>query len=229
MKILLTNDDGYNAFGIRLLKNKLAKYGQVIIVAPKKMMSAKSVAVTLGEAVEVKKVEDDIFYLDGTPADCVAFGLSSLGVDFDLVVSGCNHGFNVSYDIMYSGTVGACLQAMTFRKKSIAFSVQDSFEIVEKHFDEVFSYILESNLLSKEYALNVNFPLGGSYKKILLTNIFYREENTYYIKQRDNYYLATREIHDEDCLEENTDVYAVHHQMISITKISKTSEFKEGK
>ena len=229
MKILLTNDDGYNAIGIRLLKDKLAKYGQVVIVAPKKVMSAKSVAVTLGEAVEVKKVEDDVYYLDGTPADCVAFGLSSLGVDFDLVVSGCNHGFNVSYDIMYSGTVGACLQALTFRKKSVAFSAQDGFGIVDKYFDEVFSYILENSLLSTDYALNVNFPLGETYKKIIVTNIFYREENTYYIKQSDGYYLATREIHDEDCKEENTDVYAVHHQMISITKISKTNELKEDK
>ena len=99
MNILLTNDDGYLATGICLLKDKLSKYGKVVIVAPKEAMSAKSVAITIGRAVEVKQVENDVFYMDGTPADCVAFGLSSLNIDFDLVVSGCNDGFNISYDI----------------------------------------------------------------------------------------------------------------------------------
>ena len=75
MNILLTNDDGYLSTGIRLLKNKLSKYGKVVVVAPKNVMSAKSTSITLGVANEVIQVEPDVFAFDGTPADCVAFGL----------------------------------------------------------------------------------------------------------------------------------------------------------
>ena len=224
MNILLTNDDGYNSIGIRILKDKLSKYGRVVIVAPKKTMSAKSVAITIGEAVEVKKMEEDVFYLDGTPADCVAFGLSSLNLDFDLVVSGCNDGFNISYDIMYSGTVGACLQALTYRKKSVAFSSQDGFYLVEKYFDEVYQYIIKNDLLSNEYLLNVNFPLGKEINDIMQTNVYYRKENTYYIKQSNDSFYATRKINDEECTEVGTDVYSVYHKMVSITKLKRTND-----
>ena len=227
MRILLTNDDGYQAKGLHLLKEKLSKYGQVVVVAPKTVMSAKSVSVTLGRAVEVVEVSKDFYYMDGTPADCVAFGLSSLGVDFDLVVSGCNDGFNISYDIMYSGTVGACLQALTHRKKAIAFSAQDGLFLIDKYFYKVFDYILEKNMLSTEYALNVNFPLGDEMVEIKQTGIYYRKESTYYIRNTDGLYFATRDIHDEMCLEENTDVYAVYHKIVSITKINKTNELME--
>lgn len=226
MKILLTNDDGYNSIGIRLLKEKLFKYGKVVIVAPKDVMSAKSVAITFGRAVEVKKVEDDVYYMDGTPADCVAFGLSSLNIDFDLVVSGCNDGFNVSYDIMYSGTVGACMQALTYRKKSIAFSSNDGFEAVDKYFDKVMQFIFDNNLLNDEYLLNVNFPLGGVVKDIKMTNVYYRKENTYYVKDGEDQYLALRDVKDSDCDEKGTDVYEVHHQNVSITKLNRTFERK---
>ena len=226
MNILLTNDDGYQATGLILLKEKLSKYGKVVIVAPKEVMSAKSVAITLGKAVEVKQVENDVFYMEGTPADCVAFGLSSLNVDFDLVISGCNDGFNISYDIMYSGTIGACLQALTYRKPCIAFSCPSNFLLVEKYFDKVMDYILKNDLLSTEYLLNVNFPLGEKVENILLTNIYYRNEVTYYVKKYEDHYYADRFIHDEKCDAIGSDVYEVYHHNVSITKLSKTNLYK---
>ena len=227
MNILLTNDDGYLATGICLLKDKLSKYGKVVIVAPKEMMSAKSVAITIGRAVEVKQVEKDVFYMDGTPADCVAFGLSSLNIDFDLVVSGCNDGFNISYDIMYSGTIGACLQAMTYRKKAMAISCQGNFDIVDKYFDDVMNHVLKHKLLSEEYALNINFPLGKEVKEIVDTDIYYRKEATFYIRQMPDFYIADRSIRDEECDEKGTDVYAVYHNQVSITKLNKTNIYRE--
>lgn len=228
MNILLTNDDGYFSEGIKLLKDKLAKYGRVVVVAPMEVMSAKSVSIIVGRQVTVEKVEDDVYKMEGTPADCVAFGLSSLNIRFDLVVAGCNDGLNVSYDIMYSGTVGACLQALTFRKPAIAVSCEvGHLSIVDEHFDEVFQYILENNLLSLEYTLNINFPLGSEIKEYVLTSIFYRRETTYYIDCGNNKYYAYRDINDSDCNEPGTDVYAVYHDQLSITKINKTSLYKE--
>ena len=228
MNILLTNDDGYFAEGIKLLKEKLAKYGHVVVVAPKEVMSAKSVSIIVGRQVIVEKEEEDVYMMEGTPADCVAFGLSSLNTRFDLVVAGCNDGLNVSYDIMYSGTVGACLQALTFRKPAIAVSTEvGHLSIVDEHFDEVFQYILENNLLSLEYTLNINFPLGDEIKEYVFTSIFYRRETTYYVDCGNDRYYAYRDINDKDCDEPGTDVYAVYHNQLSITKISKTSLYKE--
>ena len=228
MNILLTNDDGYFAEGIKLLKNKLKKYGHVVIVAPKEVMSAKSASIIVGHPVSVEKIEEDVYAMEGTPADCVAFGLSSLNTRFDLVVAGCNDGLNVSYDIMYSGTVGACLQALTYRKPAIAFSSEvGRLAIVEEHFDKVFQYILENNLLSLEYILNVNFPVDEIIKEYVLTSIYYRHETTYYVDCGNGKYYAYRDINDKNCNEPGTDVYAVYHQQLSITKISKTSLYKE--
>lgn len=229
MNILLTNDDGYDAYGISLLREKLSKYGRVVVVAPKEAMSAKSVSITIGRPLNVTKIEDDVYALDGTPADCVAFGLSSLSIKFDMVVSGCNDGFNISYDVIYSGTIGACLEALTYEVPAIAISTQEGFIAVEDYFDEVMEYILKNKLLSKEYLLNVNFPLGEIINEIKMTSLYYRKENTYFIHIEGNNYLASRDINDVECNEIGTDVYEVYHHNVSITKLNKTNYLKEKK
>ena len=225
MRFLLTNDDGFDAYGINLVKELLSPLGEVIIVAPKTAMSAKSVSIILNHPIEVNKVNDELYVLDATPADCVAFGLDKLG-KFDLVISGCNHGLNVSYDTMYSGTVGACLQALTYQVPAIAISCENNFEIVKKHFLEVLDYIKKENLLSKEYLLNINFPLGDECRGIKITHLHYRKEVTYYKEVGENKYQALRTLHDEDVSDENSDIYAIRHQLISITKLHKTLEYK---
>ena len=223
MKILLTNDDGYSSFGIQLLYKLLSKDHQVVIVAPSKPQSAKSIAITIHRPSEVNKIDDHTFSIDGTPADSVAFGLSSLDTKFDLVISGCNHGLNVSYDTMYSGTIGATLQALTYEIPAIAISCNNNFDIVEKYFLEVFDYVIEHNMLDKEKAININFPVGNIVKEIKETHIYYRKkkEATYYLKVEDNKYQALRDIDDKDCLDKDSDVYAVHHDIVSITRLNK--------
>ena len=229
LNILLTNDDGYNATGILLLKKKLTKYGHVVVVAPKEAMSAKSVTITLGRPIEVKKYEDDLYVVDGTPADSVSFGLSSFKTKFDLVVSGCNNGFNISYDTIYSGTVGACLESLTYRVPAIAVSCDGNFNIIEDYFEMVMDFILKNKLLSKEYLLNINFPHGDIVKDIKITSLYYREENTYFVKQSEDNYLALRDINDEKCIDVDSDVYCVYHNIVSITKLNKTNYLKEEK
>ena len=221
MKILLTNDDGYEAQGINILAKLLKKYGDIYIVAPKNVMSAKSVSIVLDRPIEVKKINKYLYVTDGTPADCVAYGLSSLDVKFDLVVSGINHGHNLSYDTMYSGTIGACLQALKYKVPAIALSCEHNYEIVEKYFDEVFAYILNLKLLSSEYLLNINFPFGNESKGILDTHLYYRDRTTFYEKVKDNLYQAKRELDDEHCIDPKSDVYAVNHGYISISKLNK--------
>ncbi|MBO6280667.1 MAG: 5'/3'-nucleotidase SurE [Bacilli bacterium] len=225
MNILLTNDDGYFAYGINLLYELLSKEHHVVIVAPKEVMSAKSVSIIVDRPVEINKINDHVFAVGGTPADCVAFGLSSLNIKFDLVVSGCNHGLNVSYDTMYSGTIGACLQALTYRLPAIAVSADCNYDIVEENFLNVFSHIIDNNLLSKEYLLNINFPLSGPIKGIKLTHIYYRKAATYYIHKEGNIYQALRDLDDKNCTDIDSDVYAIYHHYVSISKLGKTLDY----
>ena len=222
LNILLTNDDGYTADGITILKKLLSKYGKVVIVAPMNVMSAKSVSLNLGHSIAMKKISDDCYVLDGTPADCVTFGLGNLDIKFDFVVSGINHGLNVSYDTMYSGTVGAGLQALTYRVPAFAVSCDFNFEIVEKYFDKLFAHLLDNKLISAEYMLNINFPLGDRVDEIVDTHIFYRTETAYFEMVDNNNIIAKRQLHDELCDDIGSDVYAVNHHNISVTKLGRT-------
>ena len=221
MNILLTNDDGYFSEGINLLKRKLIKYGRVVIVAPKVSMSAKSFGITYGVPNHIEKIEEDVYSFDGLPSDCVAFAISMLDIDFDLVVSGCNHGFNISNDVMQSGTLGACLFAINYHKKTVAFSCDFNFEIVDKYFDEVFNFILNNNLLSDKYTLNVNFPVGDTVKDIKLGRLFFREQYTYYEKENGEYF-AKRTLQDYHGISHDYDCYQVYHQIVSIVPLAPT-------
>lgn len=227
MNILLTNDDGYDSQGIHLIKDKLKKYGRVVIVAPKRSMSAKSVSITIGKGIHVEKVDDETFICDGTPADCVSFACNALSIEFDLVVSGCNNGFNVSYDTMYSGTVGAALEALTYGIKSIAVSCEfgkgDNFKIVDKYFDKVFKYILNKELLSNEYMLNINFPIGDEVKDIQISTLYYRvgQYDYFFTKEEDGYH-AYRNLKTDFSDDINSDCYLINNRIVSITPLNKS-------
>ena len=110
MKILLTNDDGYQAPNIQNLFRKLSENHDVWIIAPENNCSGMSAAISFLKDTEIRQVEERIYAVDGTPADCTYFGL--LGIvdfEFDMVVSGINHGANLGTDVIYSGTVGAAV------------------------------------------------------------------------------------------------------------------------
>ena len=222
MNILLTNDDGYNSKGILLLKKLLSKYGTVVIVAPDSHRSGCGASLTITEPLQITKVEDNVYKCSGTPVDCVSMGLCCFNIDFDLVISGCNNGWNISYDTMYSGTVGACLEAMMFFKPAIAVSAhhQSDLSEVEKYFDEVWKYIHEHKLLSNEYFLNVNFP-NGEVKEIALGNLYYRKDQNYFTKTEKGY-MALRHLQTDFSDDKNGDCYQVEHGVISIVPLSRS-------
>ena len=220
MKILLTNDDGYNAQGITILRDKLSKYGEVTIVAPFEHMSGKSASITLGEWLKVDKIDDHTYAVHGTPTDSANLALCGLGIDFDLVVSGCNNGLNVSYDILFSGTIGACAQALIHNKKAIAFSQLGDFPLVDKYFDDVFEFVLKHTLLSNEYMLNVNFPISGDVKDIKLAKQCYQKANLYYLKNDNDEYIAKRVLIPEE-YPKDTELYMINHDIVSITPLGR--------
>lgn len=221
MNILLTNDDGYSSNGITILKSLLNKYGRVVIVAPQGAMSAKSCSITLGSPIQINQIEEDVYSCSGTPADCVSFALSSLNIDFDIVISGINHGLNISYDTMFSGTVGACLEALIFHKKTMAVSTEHNFELVKKYFDDVWEYVFSHQLLGDEYLLNINFPIGEKVSSISLGQLYYRKDQNYFTLQGDGYhaYRYTQKEFDD---QKDSDCYQVTHNIVSIVPLTRS-------
>ena len=125
MKILISNDDGFQAPGIVALHDALKTLDgvEVEVVAPEHNNSAKSNALTLHSPLYVHKAANGFRYVNGTPADCVHIALTGLlGYRPDLVVSGINNGANMGDDTIYSGTVGAAMEAYLFGIPAIAFS-----------------------------------------------------------------------------------------------------------
>lgn len=123
MKILISNDDGYQAPGIVALYEALKGLAEVEVVAPEHNNSAKSNALTLHSPLYVHTAPNGFRYVNGTPADCVHIALTGLlGYRPDLVVSGINNGANMGDDTIYSGTVGAAMEGYLFGIPAIAFS-----------------------------------------------------------------------------------------------------------
>lgn len=218
MEILLVNDDGYDAEGIRMLKRALTPLGHVTIVAPRESVSAKSCSISIRNGMEFREKEKDVYSLTGFPADCVSFALKEMNRKFDLVVSGCNHGWNLSYDTLYSGTIGACLEALLCGHKALAVSCDFNFSLVEKHFGQVIDFIGRNHLLGCGYFLNINFPAGEEIKDIRLSRLYYRRDHNYFLRKEDGLYWAQRDITDD--VPSDSDTYMVNHGIISITPIS---------
>lgn len=133
MNLLISNDDGVFSAGISALAQELKNHYHITIVAPESQRSGGSHAITCAKPVRVRKVtlpglEDiDAYAVDGTPADCVRLGCTSLGVDVDMVVSGINHGGNLGTDVLYSGTFGAAMEGAILGKAALATSCNNHF------------------------------------------------------------------------------------------------------
>jgi len=122
--ILVTNDDGVYAPGIRALFAAMQSLGRAVIVAPEQDKSAVSHSLTMNRPLRVKELEADVYTLDGTPTDCVTIGMNKvLQRRPDLIVSGINPGPNLGDDISYSGTVSAAIEGTMYDIPSLAFSL----------------------------------------------------------------------------------------------------------
>ena len=168
--ILVTNDDGINAGGIRALVEAVKDLGRVVVVAPAQPQSAKGWGITITEPLYMRKVNtfgDDIEAYEGTgtPADCVKLAKAILfkGEKPDICVSGINHGSNAAINIVYSGTVSGAKEASLEGIQSIAFSLLDwsedaNFEPCKPFVKSITSSVLAKNLPSNSL-INVNVPL----------------------------------------------------------------------
>ena len=163
MRICITNDDSIHGEGLLILANWAKKLGEVTIVAPKEQQSGKSHSIEFHHGFTVEKVSHpsgvEAYTVDSTPADCVRIALLALKKPFDLLLSGINCGYNLGREIIYSGTVGAALEATVHGVKSIALSTGfDTFAAAEQYLDNLWLFFQEHRLLEKGDAWNVNFP-----------------------------------------------------------------------
>ncbi len=164
MKILLCNDDGYQATGLSALYEAIREIADVEVVAPEHNNSAKSNALTLHSPLYVHHAANGFRYINGTPADCVHIALTGLlGYKPDLVLSGINNGANMGDDTIYSGTVGAAMEGYLFGIPAIAFSQVDKgwthIEAAAAKARDLVQQIEQQKLVGgKPWLLNVNFP-----------------------------------------------------------------------
>ena len=133
--VLLSNDDGYASPGIRAMRTALLAAGfDVVVVAPEFEQSASSHSLSLHRPLRLRPVEEGIFALDGTPADCVYVALHAAGRILvrrpDLVVSGINHGMNLGQDAFYSGTIAAAREGALRGIPAVAISAHYSADLV---------------------------------------------------------------------------------------------------
>src|SRR5436190_21502652 len=123
--VLLTNDDGVLAPGIRAVAEALRDFAEVVVAAPDRERSAASHSISLDRPLRVDQIEDGVFSIDGTPVDCVYLAVLHLVPRRPaLVVSGINNGFNLGSDVFYSGTVAAALEAALRGVPAIAVSLE---------------------------------------------------------------------------------------------------------
>lgn len=169
--ILLSNDDGVHAAGVQALRRELLAFADVVTVAPLYEQSAHSHALTLARPLRHRSIEPDVHAIDGTPADCIYVALfhrQFLPRRPDLVLSGVNHGYNLSTDTFYSGTVAAAREGALRGVPSIAFSLGLDGGLDLDLIDRAAQKAAE---LARRFAaaphaegvtplLNVNFPAG---------------------------------------------------------------------
>ena len=173
MRILITNDDGFNADGIKSMKKvalEMSTEKNIFVVAPSTNQSAKSRSISYKTEFRITKKSDNQYSVDGTPTDCIIFALDHLMKDKkpDLILSGINWGYNLAEDVFYSGTIAAAMEGADRGVLSIALSQAYSgseeglnpFLFAEKCSSKLCSSIYKNFSLSlKKLAFNVNFPV----------------------------------------------------------------------
>ena len=223
MRILITNDDGIWAPGIRMLAEWAKTVGEVTVVAPKVEQSGMSHAIQFVEPIEIKKVDlmdgVEAWQMDSTPADCVRFGIVGLEREYDLVLSGINRGVNVGVDLVYSGTVAAIFEAARLGHRGIAFSTfPDSQEFASQYFSDVYKFITDRDLFDKNLIFNVNIP--DEVKGMHLTYQGSQYFSDIFKKGEGDMYLQVGSRIEDICPDDlKRDTVAIHNGYISVTPL----------
>ena len=227
MLVLLTNDDGIKAEGLLTLKKELSRMADVWVVAPEGEQSAISHSLTLHRPLEVKKISDRTYSINGTPTDAVMLGVFGILKEKpDVLISGINHGPNLGEDVTYSGTVAGAMEGLLMGIPSIAVSVfipRSSYFAQGAEFVKRLVSFVHNNGLPKDVLLNVNIPakkgkmdeyeitrLGKKRKrKVELKKVNSRDRSFWWIGKENTSWFQTP----------GTDYSAVKRGKVSITPL----------
>jgi 5'-nucleotidase len=162
LKILLSNDDGYQAEGLATLAAALAGLADIVIVAPDRNQSGASHSLTLDMPLRVGRTREGVYYVNGTPTDCVHLAITGLlDEEPDMVIAGINHGANLGDDVLYSGTVAAAVEGRFLGLPAIAVSLAapnpKNFAAAGRAVQVLFERLRDSPLPA-DTILNVNVP-----------------------------------------------------------------------
>lgn len=230
--ILVVNDDGITAPGIKALIEVMQEIGHVVVVAPDSPQSGMGHAITIGKPLRLDKVDlyegVEMYKCSGTPVDCVKLAVNVIfkGKKPDLCVSGINHGLNNSINVLYSGTMSAAVEGAIESIPSIGFSLDDftqeaDFSATKKYIKQIAEQVLNHGL-PQATLLNVNFPNTKDIKGIKIcrqANAKWAEEfDERSDPQKRKYYWLTGvfQVNDQG---EDTDVWALEHQYVSVVPV----------
>jgi 5'-nucleotidase len=232
--ILVTNDDGIEAGGLKALIEAVKPLGKVVVAAPHEPQSGMSHAITVKHPIRIldKRLKDGVEYykIQGTPVDCVKLAVNQL-LDRkpDLLVSGINHGSNSSTSVLYSGTMAAAIEGSVNEIRSVGFSLITFDEDADFEESILFARNISQKIMSDglpyNICLNVNIPYveKGSIKGIKVcrqNSGFWREE---FEKRTDpsgrNYYWLTGKFHNTEPDAVDTDEWALKNNYVSVVPI----------
>jgi 5'-nucleotidase len=231
-RILVTNDDGINAPGLKILERVARTLSpDVWVVAPETNQSGASHSLTMHRPLRIRKVSRRRFAIDGTPTDCVLLALQTVirHGPVDLVLSGVNHGANLGEDVTYSGTIAAAMEATLFNVPAIALSQSCrnghpvKWATAEHHAPEIVSRLFLEEW-QKDLLININFPdcPATSVKGMQVTTQGKRklgDELLERIDPRGEPYVWIGGLRVEEGFQNGTDLQAVAEGFISVTPI----------
>lgn len=228
MRILLSNDDGYLAPGLKQLADTLSQCADVLVVAPERDQSGSSNSLTLRRPLRVQQAESGFLYVDGTPTDCVHVAITGLMADEpDMVISGINSGANLGDDVLYSGTVAAAMEGRFLGFPALAVSLAgrqlQNFDTAAQTVAHILT-MLGKNPLASDTILNINVPdlpvsqIAG-YRA---TRLGHRHKSEPVIRANDPqgepiYWVGPPGAEQDSG--QGTDFHAVRHRFVSITPL----------
>lgn len=246
MHILLSNDDGIMAPGLRELAYHLGKSHKVTVVAPLVEQSGKAHAITTDRAIEWKvyPAEDNIEWhaIDGTPTDCVKWALSHYlkGNLPDLCISGINNGLNVGSDALYSGTVAAAMEGLFFGVPGLALSIEHYkrgygealYPVVDELLRRYYGPNPQVKACPKDAVLNVNFPGEGPYHWDQVMQLHqgvqhYRDAVEFEMVRRGKKYFWIGGRKDHDLEDTMSDVIQVQQGKITLVALTWKQEYTD--
>ncbi len=237
MQILISNDDGYLAPGLKAITDTLSTIAETIVVAPDRNRSAASNSLTLTRPLRVSMAPSGYFKVDGTPTDCVHLALTGLlEKEPDMVVSGINHGPNLGDDVIYSGTVAAATEGRFLGLPALAISLVGKENLFFESAARATGIIVQqlmSNPLDEDTILNINVPNKpwDEIKGFKSTRLGFRHKAEPAIQQSDPqgneiYWVGPPGIAQD--AGEGTDFHAVEHGFISVTPLQIDLTRNEG-